>query len=286
MSYQLPSDSRFVTVDGVRLHYQVLGRDAGCLPIIFTHGGGPGSAAWSNFRLSADAFAAERLCYFVDLPQFGRSDMVPVQGPMFRWHAGKLVGLMDALGITRAHLVNQSFGGCVALRLAADHPQRVGRLITIGSQPVDQGALAPLPLFSKHAETLMSDYYLANGGPTPDKMRQLLQRYELHDDSRLNEENLRLRFEASNNPEYIRLLQAPGAFGEWENLLPVLNQVQAPTLMCWGLHDWFGSIDVPMMMLNRLPCGYLHVFGNAAHHLQTECPGDFNALALSFIGAE
>lgn len=284
MSYQLPSDSRFVTVDGVRLHYQVLGRDAGRLPIIFTHGGGPGSTAWSNFRLSAGAFVAERLCYFVDLPQFGRSDMVPVQGPLFRWHAGKLVGLMDALGITRAHLVNQSFGGCVALRLAADHPQRVGRLITIGSQPVDQGALAPLPLFSKHAAALMSDYYLADGGPTPDKMRQLLQRYELHDDSRLDEENLRLRFEASNNPEYIRLLQVPGAFGEWENLLPVLNQVQAPTLMCWGLHDWFGSIDVPMMMLNRLPSGYLHVFGNAAHHLQTECPDDFNALALSFIG--
>ncbi|EXF45032.1 alpha/beta hydrolase fold family protein [Pseudomonas sp. BAY1663] len=285
MSYLTPSDSQFVAVDGVRLHYQVLGRDTGRLPILFTHGGGPGSTAWSNFRLSAGAFAADHRCYFVDLPQFGRSAMVPVQGPLFGWHASKLLGLMDALGIARAHLINQSFGGCVALRLAVDHPQRVGRLVTIGSQPVDQGAMAPLPLFSKHAATLMSDYYLADGGPTPDKLRRLLQRYELHDDSRLDEENLRLRFEASDNPDYIRLLQTPGAFGEWENLLPELHRVRAPTLMCWGLHDWFGSIDVPMMMLNRLPGAQLHVFGNAAHHLQSECPDEFNALAISFIGA-
>lgn len=286
MSQLSESESQFVSVEGVRLHYQVLGQDTGRLPVIFTHGGGPGSTAWSNFRLSAEAFAAEHRCYFLDFAQFGRSDRVPVQGPLFSWHARTLLGFMDTLGIERVHLINQSFGAGVALRLAADHAERVGRLITIGAQPVDQGAIAPLTLFGKHAATLISDYYLADGGPSLSKMRTLLQRYELHDDSRLDEENLRLRFEASNNPEYLQLLQTPGAFGEWENLLPILHQVQAPTLLCWGLHDWFGSIDVPMMMLNRLRDGHLHVFGRGAHHVQTECPDEFNRLALGFIGAD
>lgn len=281
-----PSESQFVLVDGVRLHYYVQGNDTERPPIIFTHGGGPGSTAWSNFRLSAATFAANHRCYFLDFPQFGGSDMVPVQGPLWSWHANKLLGFMDAVGIAKAHLINQSFGGGVALRLAADHPQRVVRLIAIGSQPVDQGVIAPLPLFSKHAATLMSDYYLEGGGPSLEKMRVLLQRYELHDDSRLDNENLRLRFQASNNPDYIQLLKIPGAFGEWENLLPVLHQIEAPVLLCWGLHDWFGSIDVPMMMLNRLRNGHLHVFGNAAHHLQTECPDEFNRLASNFIGGE
>lgn len=281
-----PSESQFVLVDGVRLHYYVQGNDTGRPPIIFTHGGGPGSTAWSNFRLSAATFAANHRCYFLDFPQFGGSDMVPVQGPLWSWHANKLLGFMDAVGIAKAHLINQSFGGGVALRLAADHPQRVVRLIAIGSQPVDQGVIAPLPLFSKHAATLMSDYYLEGCGPSLEKMRVLLQRYELHDDSRLDNENLRLRFQASNNPDYIQLLKIPGAFGEWENLLPVLHQIEAPVLLCWGLHDWFGSIDVPMMMLNRLRNGHLHVFGNAAHHLQTECPDEFNRLASNFIGGE
>ena len=68
-------------------------------------------------------------------------------------------------------------------------------------------------------------------------------------------------------------------------MLPVLKDINAPVLMCWGLHDWFGGVDVPMMMLNRLPNGFLHVFGAAAHHLQSECPDEFNSLALNFIGA-
>jgi pimeloyl-ACP methyl ester carboxylesterase len=285
MSQLNPHESQYVSVEGVRLHYQVAGQHSERLPVIFTHGGGPGSTAWSNFRLSAAAFAAEQRCYFLDLPQFGGSDKVPVQGPLFTWHARKLLGFMDALGLDRVHLVNQSFGSGVALRLAADHPQRVGRLITIGAQPVDGGVLQPLPLFSKHAANLMSDYYLADDGPSLSKMRVLLQRYELHDDACLDEETLRLRFAASTDPQYLSLLSTPGAFGDWESLLPVLPQVQAPTLLCWGLHDWFGSVDVPMLMLNRLPDAQLHVFGNAAHHLQSECPEEFNRLALSFIGA-
>ncbi|THG85317.1 alpha/beta fold hydrolase [Pseudomonas sp. A-1] len=276
--------SRFVTVDGVRLHYLLVDGPADRLPVIFTHGGGPGSTAWSNFRLSAQAFAARHTCYFLDFAQFGGSDMVPIEGPALGWHARKLLGFMDELGIARAHLVNQSFGGCVAIRLAVDHPERVGRLLLIGSQPVARGVLQPLPLFSKHAATLLSDYYLADGGPSLAKMRELICRYELHDDARLDEETLRLRYEASANPALLELLRTPGAFGEWEDLIAVFARVQAPTLILWGLHDWFGGIDVPMLMLNQFADARLHVMGNAAHHLQSECPDEFNAVATAFIG--
>ncbi|MNE09237.1 2-hydroxy-6-oxonona-2,4-dienedioate hydrolase [Pseudomonas linyingensis] len=284
MHNDVRSNSHFVSVDGVRLHYRQVDGPAESLPVIFTHGGGPGSTAWSNFRLSAAAFAERHTCYFLDFAQFGGSDMVPIEGPALGWHARKLLGFMDALGIQRAHLVNQSFGGCVAIRFAVDHPERVGRLLLIGSQPVARGVLQPLPLFSKHAATLMSDYYLADGGPSLVKMRELICRYELHDDARLDEETLRLRYEASANPAYLELLGTPGAFGEWEDLSSVFAQVKAPTLILWGLHDWFGGIDVPMLMLNRFADARLHVMGNAAHHLQSECPDEFNAVATAFIG--
>ncbi len=281
---EIESTSRWVTVDSVRLHYREVAGPDDNLPVIFTHGGGPGSTGWSNFRLSAPAFAKRHRCYFLDFPQFGLSDMVPVDGPVFSWHAQKLLGFMDALGIRRAHLVNQSFGGCVAIRFAAEHPERVGRLLLIASQPVTRGVMQPLPLFSKHAAHIMSDYFLADGGPSPEKMAALIRRYELHDDNRLDEENLRLRFEASNNPGFLDLLHTPGAFGEWENLLPMFPRVKTPTLICWGLHDWFGGIDVPMLMLNQFADARLYVMGNAAHHLQTECPDEFNGVARTFIG--
>jgi 2-hydroxy-6-oxonona-2,4-dienedioate hydrolase len=277
------SNSRFVTVDGIRIHYRELEGPDEAIPAIFTHGGGPGSTGWSNFRLSAAPVSAGRRCYFIDFPQFGDSDMVPIAGPVFSWQADKLKGFMDALGIARAHLINQSFGGCVSIRLAADHPQRVASLTLVGSQPVARGVISPLPLFSKHARNIMHDYFVADGGPSLDKMRALIARLEYHDDERVTEDNVRLRYEASIHPGFRALLQIPGAFGEWENLAPVFAAVKAPTLIFWGLHDWFGGIDVPMLMLNQFADARLHVMGSAAHHVQSECAEEFNAHLLAFL---
>ncbi|EOG4615708.1 alpha/beta fold hydrolase [Pseudomonas aeruginosa] len=276
---QVPAPSQYLLVDGVRLHYREFPGPAGAPPLVFTHGGGPGSGAWSNFQRSAEAFAARYRCYFLDLPQVGGSQRVAVQGPVFSWHASKLLGFPDALGIERAHLINQSFGGCVAIRFAADHPERVARLVLIGSQPVARGVLQPLPLFSKHSAGLIGDYYLADGGPSLEKMRALICRYELHDERRLDEEALRLRFADSCRPGFVE----PDAFGEREDLAPLFSRVRAPCLIFWGVHDWFGGIDVPMLMLNQFADARLHVMGNAAHHLQSECPDEFNAATLAFL---
>jgi 2-hydroxy-6-oxonona-2,4-dienedioate hydrolase len=99
----------------------------------------------------------------------------------------------------------------------------------------------------------------------------------------VTEDNVRLRYEASIHPGFRALLQIPGAFGEWENLAPVFAAVKAPTLIFWGLHDWFGGIDVPMLMLNQFADARLHVMGSAAHHVQSECAEEFNAHLLAFL---
>lgn len=63
----------------------------------------------------------------IDLRGRGLSDQ-PVVGYTFADHAADIVGLLDALGIERAHLGGHSFGGLLALYLAAHSPQRVARL--------------------------------------------------------------------------------------------------------------------------------------------------------------
>lgn len=49
--------------------------------------------------------------------------------------AGDVIGLMDRLGLARAHLVGHSLGGAVAQTIAADHPGRVARLVIYASWP-------------------------------------------------------------------------------------------------------------------------------------------------------
>ena len=50
--------------------------------------------------------------------------------------ADQTLGVMDALGIEKAHLVGNSFGGGIALRLATKHPDRVDKLVLMGSMGV------------------------------------------------------------------------------------------------------------------------------------------------------
>src|ERR1700759_91624 len=46
--------------------------------------------------------------------------------------ASAVVAFMDALGIADAHIIGNSFGGLVGALVAAHHPERVGRFVTIG----------------------------------------------------------------------------------------------------------------------------------------------------------
>jgi pimeloyl-ACP methyl ester carboxylesterase len=51
------------------------------------------------------------------------------------------VGLMDALGIGRVHLVGVSMGGRIAIELAASHPDRVDRMVLISTAATGTGRL-------------------------------------------------------------------------------------------------------------------------------------------------
>src|SRR5262249_43135076 len=46
-------------------------------------------------------------------------------------YVAHVVGYLDAVGIVRAHFIGESLGGWVAARLAADHPDRAGKLILV-----------------------------------------------------------------------------------------------------------------------------------------------------------
>ena len=68
---------------------------------------------------------------------FGYSDRPEgVKYSLDTW-ADQTVGLMDTLGIEKAHLVGNSFGGGIGLRIATKHPDRIDKLVLMGSMGVD-----------------------------------------------------------------------------------------------------------------------------------------------------
>ncbi|RAZ92853.1 alpha/beta hydrolase [Mesorhizobium hawassense] len=115
-------ESRFYTVNGVRLH-AVVGGDGP--PLLLIHGW---PQSWYQWRLIMPALARSFRVIAVDQRGIGLSDK-PQGGYDSGTQANDLVALMNALGHKRFATVGFDTGMGIAYALAADHPERVERLV-------------------------------------------------------------------------------------------------------------------------------------------------------------
>ncbi|MEX0620503.1 MAG: alpha/beta fold hydrolase, partial [Solirubrobacterales bacterium] len=91
-------------------------------PVVCLHGLG---ATKASFLTTIEAMSGTNRVIAVDLPGFGDSDK-PLDAPYnAAWFAGTVIGLLDELGIDRAHLVGNSMGGRVAIEAGLLYPERI-----------------------------------------------------------------------------------------------------------------------------------------------------------------
>lgn len=275
--------SNYADGGGVRYHYHDIGEGPAT---VFLHGGGPGCTAWSDFGPVAPLFASRRRCILLDIHQYGDSDKSPISGPMWDHHADKTAALMETLEIERADFVCNSWGGSIALNLAANHPDRVRSLVVTGSQPVPYGPLGPLLDGGRRGRNAR-DHYYGGEGPTREKMRDLLTRLEWFDPEALPEETITLRYDQSLDPaERDLAAHSDTARGEWQNLTDALSRIRARTLFLWGMEDGFLTPDYPLMLARMVPRGNLHVMDRVSHHPQEERPEEYHAIVSAFLDAD
>jgi pimeloyl-ACP methyl ester carboxylesterase len=137
-------DSRFVTVDGVELHYTEWG-DPDAPPVVCAHGLSRNSRDFDAFcRLLADDYRL--LC--PDMPGRGRSEWIPADGDPDDWYtaarmAGLCEGFCDELGLGGVRWVGTSMGGTLGMALAAGSMRdRIERLVLndVGPAPGEDEA--------------------------------------------------------------------------------------------------------------------------------------------------
>jgi pimeloyl-ACP methyl ester carboxylesterase len=132
--YQLPDGVGPATIDTDRLRIQGLatGPEDG-EPVVFLHGNLTTSLFWDE---TLAALPDRYRGVAIDFRGFGATDALPIDATRGVGDLSDDVGaLLDALGAPRAHLVGWSTGGAVAMRHAADHPDRVASITLIGSVP-------------------------------------------------------------------------------------------------------------------------------------------------------
>jgi len=266
------STSKFVQAGKLRLHYNEVGTGP---PILCIHGGGPGASGWSNFKGNISALAQNNRMIMVDLPGYGDSDKPVVEKHLLTFWAGAMKDFLDALGIESVDIIGNSMGGQTGIKLAIDYPEKVKRLVIIGSTPVQAVIMQALPL---EAIRNIRGFY-AGTGPSREKMRQTLQSL-VYDSSFLTDDIVEERYQAAVRPD---LVEWNSHHVEPQDLYFELGQNKAPTLIVWGQDDRAGALEVGLLMLRKFQNARLYVFQRCGHWAHVEHRDEFNRVVLDFF---
>jgi 2-hydroxy-6-oxonona-2,4-dienedioate hydrolase len=274
--------SRFVQVrDGEALFdIQVNDCGAGAGTVVMLHGSGPGASCWANFnRNVGPVVEAGYRVLLVDCPGWGRSSPVVCTGSRSDLNARVVKGVLDALGIDRAHLVGNSMGAHSAVAFALAFPDRVGRLVLMGGGTGGPSQFVPMPTEGiKLIQALYRD-------PTIENLRRMMAAF-VFDTGALTEAMLRERLDnmlarRDHLENFVKSLAAnPRQFPDYGHRL---GEVRARTLVVWGRDDRFVPFDVGLRLLWGLPDADLLLLGRCGHWAQWEHAEVFNETVLAFL---
>jgi pimeloyl-ACP methyl ester carboxylesterase len=138
--------ARIVGANGVALCAETFG-DPAHPAVVLLHGAGNDMLSWDE-RLCERLADGGRYVVRCDFRDAGRSVTYPPGEPPYglRDLVADTVGLLDALGIERAHLAGMSMGASVAQLVALEHPGRVATITLVGTTPGDpSGEAGDLP---------------------------------------------------------------------------------------------------------------------------------------------
>jgi pimeloyl-ACP methyl ester carboxylesterase len=243
------------------------------VPALFLHGSSTDSRSLLPLLPHLDGVRAVA----VDRPGFGTSDPVRVPRERFRAAAVAFVDeILDALGLERPALAGNSMGGTWALWYALARPERVRRLVLVGSAPLLPGTHAPAPL--RLMATPVVGALLARMKPNAAMVVRMMASMGEKDTIVRHPELLATLVATGRDPDATAVNRAElravlGPLGFRRSALvraEELRRVRAPTLLIWGDRDPVATVEaarataelLPQAQLEVLPGGHVPYLGN------------------------
>ncbi len=255
--------SRSVEVAGHRVHYLAEGPANGPA-VVLVHGLGASAEHWSNLAqyLAQSGFRV----YIPDLLGYGRSEQPADFSYSVHDEAAVVVGFMDALGLKQVELGGWSMGGWIAVLVAAQHPERVSRLMLFDAvglnvpPPFDTALFTPSTVDQlSQLEALLS--------PQPQPIPAFIARDILR--------NVR-RDGWVVQRALATMLTAQDVV---DNILP---QLKMPVLLVWGSLDRIVPLDRGETMHRLIPQSQLDVFPGCGHMAPLECSAAVGPKVVAF----
>jgi pimeloyl-ACP methyl ester carboxylesterase len=253
-------------------------------PTVLVHGGAGSTIEWAQIAARLDGPVV-----IPDRPGFGLSDPRDYHRADFRADSASwLLDLTDGLGAQQINLAGGSMGGFVAIAFAAAHPDRVRRLILVGSPG---GLFRQIGLFLQLWATpgtgaLISQIKFRD---TETLRKRMFSSYLAHPD-RLPADLLEVALAGLNLPGTAQanraILQAVATLRGWRpdmRLDDTLAALDVPTLFAWGARDQLARADVGRDLARRMRDAQLTMIEDAGHIPHIDQPDAAAAAINGFL---
>ena len=245
-------------------------------PVLLLHGSGPGVSAWANWRLPMPYLTEHHRVIAPDLAGFGYSEAPEGWEYSTQTWLRQIVDLLDALGLERVSVVGNSFGGSMALALAIHHPERVDRIVLMGSVGV--------PFEITEGLDAVWGYE-----PSLETMGHLIRDVFAYDSSLASDDLIRMRYEASLRPGAQESFSAmfPAPRQRWVDAMAHdeadIRALPHRTLLVHGRDDKVIPLSTTLTLLDWIEDSQAHIFGRCGHWTQIEHTEAFSRLVVDFL---
>ena len=259
------------TRDGIRLHYDVLGR-AQSPAVLMIQGLGADKHGWDMQRIP---LALHYRVIAFDNRGAGRSDK-PFGNYSLEQMADDAIDVLDALGVERAHIIGASMGGALAQIIGLRYPERVISLTLactacrnhVWRRELLQSWATTATERGMSAMTREAARWVIG----PRSFRRLLPAFGW------------LGPFGISRPAHGFAAQVRAILDVDESMADHLAEVAAPTLVIVGNQDILTPRGDSEEIADRMPNAELVVISGAAHGLMVEHASTFNRVLLDFLG--
>lgn len=275
---------KFITINGLQLHYVEWGSSDNA-SIVLLHGFQSNAHTWDTF---GSAMAADYHVVALEQRGHGDSAWAPDGNYAPEAFASDAAAFIDALDVAPTRLIGHSMGGRYAALVAAEHPDKVSKLVMVDTP-------AELP---PNIESLLGQQPDRDNLPEPetfdafeDIISKAKSEYPLTPEGELRRANYHNLYRGADGKWHwkwdLNLIEREciSRILRMDDLYDVLPRVQCPVLLIRGAESPLLTAEVAQKMVDRLPNGRLEEIASAAHTVNADQSDVFQTMTASFLTA-
>lgn len=262
--YVSGAESLMTTVSGHRIHYYALGPKTGHA-VVLVHGLGGRAEDWEN--LAPYLVKAGYRVYLPDLLGYGHSEKPQDFSYSVPDEAAVVVGFLDAMGLKQVDLGGWSMGGWIVQLVAAEHPERVHKLMLFDSAGLNAKPAWDTRLFTPKNPVELKQFY-ALLMPNPPSVPGFVA--------------IDILLSVKRNAWIINRAMSSMLTGRdvTDKLLPDLKM---PVLIVWGAEDRITPLNLGEEMHKLIPQSEMDVIPGCGHLAPSQCAAKIGPGVASFL---